>query len=374
MTTNPAATLAHARQAPFRPLTYVKPQAEIERRSDGTILLRSPITLGETQHNIASYLRLWSQVAPQRPMFAERDRDGTWRRVTYGEVRRVADRVGQALLDRGLGLDRPIMILSSNSINQAILVLGALTVGVPIVPVSVAYALASSDYEILRHTEALVSPGLIFVQNGRGFELALKSLDLRGCEVVFDIDRPLSLEATSFDVMCSALPSADVDQAYAAVNQETVAKVMFTSGSTGMPKGVMQTHGMLCANQRMMELIQPLDPNDPPVLLDWLPWSHTFAGNSIFNSCIQRGGLLHIDTGRPLPGLFEPTIKNLREVSPTSYTNVPAGFSMLLSYLERDDELRRAFCRPRTFHCFLSAVNHCGVHHFHHHPSESAKV
>src|SRR5437879_1010258 len=122
-----------------------------------------------------------------------------------------------------------------------------------------------------------------------------------------------------------------------------------------MPKGVMQTHGMLCANQRMMELIQPLDPNDPPVLLDWLPWSHTFAGNSIFNSCIQRGGLLHIDTGRPLPGLFEPTIKNLREVSPTSYTNVPAGFSMLLSYLERDDELRRAFFARLDFMTYAGA-------------------
>mgnify|MGYP001553906188 CR=1 FL=1 len=330
---------------PFRHVNFMPPSVAVERRADGVVILRSTLALGPFERNIVAYLHRWSESAPERVMLAERGPDKAWARVSYGEMRRRVDLVAASLLARGLNADRPVMILSGNSIDHAVLMLAALTVGVPVAPVSVAYSLMSQDHGKLRHVFALVQPKLIFVQNGRLFEGALGSLDLDGVEVVAATAPPESIAATPFADLLSGRGEEAVAAAYAATGPDTVAKILFTSGSTGLPKGVINTQRMLCANQRMSEVVLPPDAAAPPVLLDWLPWNHTFGGNYNFNLSMRQGGTIHIDGGRPLPGMFEQTLANLREISPTQYSNVPAGFAMLAPELEKDAALSQRFFR-----------------------------
>jgi feruloyl-CoA synthase len=328
---------------PFRRTNFVEPLVDVERRADGTLILRSPRALGQIERNLIAYLRRWSGTTPDQPMLAERGPDKSWRKVTYAEMRRMADATGQALLDRGLGPDKPLMILSGNSIEHAALTLGAMTVGVPVAPVSVAYSLMSRDHGKLKYVFDLVRPAAIFVQQGRMFEAALKALDLRGVELIVVDAPPATLPASQYAELLGTKPGAAVERAYSAVGPDTVAKILFTSGSTGMPKGVPNTQRMLCANQRMSEVVQGPDLEQPPIVLDWLPWNHTMGGNASFNGVMRLGGTLYIDGGRPLPGMFEQTIANLREVSPTYFANVPSGFAVLADHLENDDALRQSF-------------------------------
>ena len=328
---------------PFRHVNFMPPSVAVERRADGVVILRSTLALGPFERNIVAYLHRWSESAPERVMLAERGPDKAWARVSYGEMRRRVDLVAASLLARGLNADRPVMILSGNSIDHAVLMLAALTVGVPVAPVSVAYSLMSQDHGKLRHVFALVQPKLIFVQNGRLFEGALGSLDLDGVEVVAATAPPESIAATPFADLLSGRGEEAVAAAYAATGPDTVAKILFTSGSTGLPKGVINTHGMLTSNQQMIAQCWPFLDEAPPVLLDWLPWNHTFGGNHNFNLILTLGGTLHIDGGKPAAGLIEQTVANIRDVSPTLYFNVPAGYAMLLPYLEGDAALARRF-------------------------------
>jgi feruloyl-CoA synthase len=330
---------------PFRHVDFKEPKVETERRKDGTIVLRSGYALGGVERNICVYLRRWGRDAPERVYLKQRDAKGEWRDLTFGRLLAEANAVGQALLARGLGPDRPVMILSGNSLEQAVLTYGAMTVGVTVVPVSPAYSIMSQDFAKLKYIHDLIKPAMVFVQSGRMYGAALKALALAGVEIVHVDAPPEGMPSTAFADLVATTPTPAVDAAFAKVGPETVAKILFTSGSTGMPKGVINTQLMLTSNQAMAEALAAPEPDDPPVVLDWLPWHHTFGGNFNIHSVLRHGGTMYIDTGRPILAMFDQTIRNLRDLSPTSFSNVPVGYAMLAPVLEKDAALRETFFR-----------------------------
>jgi feruloyl-CoA synthase len=313
--------------------------------ADGALVIESPVPLGDYENHLGEMLRRWAKAAPERVFLAERAADGDWRHLNYAHTAAQANRISQALLDRGLSADKPAMILSGNSIDHALLALGAMQVGIPIVPVSPAYSLMSEDYGKLNALFELCRPGLIYVAQGEPFARALAQLPLEATELVVSERPPADMPVTDFAELLETTVTPAVDEAFAAVAPESTAKILFTSGSTGMPKGVINTQRMLCANQKSVALVWPFIEQAPPVLVDWLPWNHTFGGNHNFNLILRNGGTMYIDAGKPLPGLIEQSVANLREISPTVYFNVPVGYSMLLPLLEKDELLRESFFR-----------------------------
>lgn len=307
---------------------------------DGSLILKSELELEPYEASLGLLLRHWAREAPDRVFLAERGPDGGWLELTWGEAGRKANSVAQALLDRGLGPDRPLLILSGNAIDHALLTLGGFLAGVPVVPVSPAYSLMSADFGKVKHIAALVKPGLVYASDAGPFGGVLSAVDFGGAELVLSSHGE---GATPFAELLDTAPSMDVEDALASVTPESVAKILFTSGSTAMPKGVINTHGMLCANQQSLAQIWPFTKDTPPVLVDWLPWNHTFGGNHNFNLILKRGGTLYIDAGRPAPPLMPITVRNLTEIAPTIYFNVPAGYGALLPFLERDEALRAKF-------------------------------
>jgi feruloyl-CoA synthase len=330
---------------PFAEIAFAPARVEMTPHPDGGFILRSPEPLGPYEASVGEMLRRQAKDHPARVFIAERDAAGGWRKVSYAEAREHADAIAQALLDRGLGPERPVMILSGNTVDHALLMLGGFVAGVPLVPVSVAYSLMSGDFAKLRHIFSLVRPGLVYAASGQMFARALDALDLDDVELVVSAAEPEGRPATRFAELLRTRPTPAVDAVFARVGPDTVAKILFTSGSTGLPKGVVNTHRMLCANQQMGAQIWPFVRQTPPVLVDWLPWNHTFGGNHNFNLVLRNGGTLHIDGGKPAPQLIEQTARNLAEIAPTIYFNVPAGYNMLLPYLERDEALCRNFFR-----------------------------
>ena len=322
-------------------LQYLEPKVDVEHRDDGNLVLSSPHPLGQGVAQLGLYLRHWAEAVPDRTFLAERNTDpngGAWRKVSFGAARSQADAISKALLDRDLGPERPLMILSGNSLKQALLTLGAMQVGIPVAPVSPAYSLMSQDFAKLRHIFDLVCPALIYVEDAAPFAGALESLDLDGVEVLDGC-------GTAFQDLLATTADARVETAFAGQGPDSVAKYLFTSGSTGLPKGVINTQGMLCSNMQQLQQIWPFLLEQPPVLVDWLPWNHTFGGNIVFNNAMANGGTLYIDGGKPAPGLIDMTADNLRRASPSLYYNVPAGFAALLPFLETDEALRDNFFR-----------------------------
>jgi len=304
-------------------------EVDLERRANGEMLLRSPQPLRPYERCVGEWLVKWARQSPERVFLAERRRDD-WRKVGYAQALDAARRIGQALLERGLGPERPLAILSDNGIDHALLSLGAMHAGVPVVPVSPAYSLMSKDHAKLKSIFALVQPGLVWVDDPGKYAAALAAV---------------GAEASPIAPLLEAAPGARVDEAFARVAPDTTAKILFTSGSTGLPKGVINTQRMLVANQQMMAQVWPFLEDRVQTLVDWLPWNHTFGGNFCLNMMLRNGGSFYIDGGKPAPGLIEATARNLREISPTLYFNVPRGFDLLLPLLEQDAALRRAFFR-----------------------------
>jgi feruloyl-CoA synthase len=310
--------------------------------SPGILALRSADPLGEYPVTVVHSLREWAHVGPGHRLVAERDPDGGpegWRGFSYSEAVAAADAIGQALLDRGLGPGRPLMLLSGNSIDHLLLALGAMTAGVPVAPVSVAYSLQSHDHARVKAIADLIHPGAVFADDAGRFAPALDALGV----VPAIVSRGTRPDADRLADLLATRPGPEIEAAFGGLNPDATAKILFTSGSTGTPKGVLNTHRMLSANQQMMRQAWPFLAAERPVIVDWLPWSHTFGGNHNLNMIITSGGSLYIDAGRPAPGLFAQTIANLAEVPPTIYFNVPAGYAQLIPALEADPDFARQF-------------------------------
>jgi feruloyl-CoA synthase len=360
--------------APRKPLSLAPVDLETRRLPDGGLLLRSRQELAPYPRSLGESLRRWATAAPERTFLAERETGGGggagggdgWRRVSYGAALDAVERIAGALLARGLDAGRPVAILSGNGIDHGLLQLAAMHVGIPVAPVSPAYSLLSADFAKLRSILACIQPGLIFAADGAAFAPALAAFALGGAgstggaggaeaagiagvEVVVSAKPPAAdlvaggRRVTVFGELLAGPPDAAVEARFAEVGPDTVAKILFTSGSTGMPKGIVNTQRMLCSNQQAVAQDWPFLEERPPVIVDWLPWSHTFGGNHNFNLILSHGGTLYVDGGKPAPGAFETTVRNLREVPSTLHFNVPRGYDMLVPYLRRDRELRDTF-------------------------------
>jgi feruloyl-CoA synthase len=328
--------------------------ASIESRSDGSVVLRSTEALGPVPLRMSDRLAHWAAVAPDRTFVARRASSeqgggGDWVRISFAQMLDRAQRIGQALVDRGLSVERPVAILSDNDLEHLSLALGAMWAGVPWVPVSPAYSLLSQDHGKLRHILGVTTPGLVFA-SGPAYARAIAAVVPPDAEVVLTEGTLEERAVTPFAALLATPPSAGIQAAHERTGPDTIVKFLFTSGSTKEPKGVINTHRMMCANQQMLAQTMAFLADEPPVLVDWLPWNHTFGGNHNVGICLYNGGTLYIDEGKPTPRGMAQTLANLREIAPTVYFNVPKGFEELSLAMEADRVLREnLFSRVQAF-------------------------
>src|SRR5712692_5211667 len=295
----------------YRKVAFGRADAIAERGADGIVRLRSPHALPPYPDKITERIEHWAKSTPDQVLFAQREADGSWRSLTYSQARARARRVAEALLRRKLSVERPLVVLSGNDIEHALLQLAALYIGVPYAPVSPAYSLVSSDFAQLRHVVGLVTPGLVYAADRKLYGSAIRAAIPQGTEVLF---------RTDFAALESIPPSPAVEHAHARVGPDTIAKFLFT----------------WCSNQAMVRAVLAFVQDEPPIMVDWAPWHHTAGGNKDLGMVMFNGGTLYIDEGKPLPGAIETTVRNLREIAPNWYFTVPKGYEALLPYLRQD--------------------------------------
>jgi feruloyl-CoA synthase len=328
---------------PLRRISFGDPAVTIERKSDGTIYLRPTERLADYPRRLTDRLHHWAAKTPDHVYMAERGAGGDWRKLTYAELLTASRHIASALLARGLSAEKPVMILSGNAIDHALIAFGALYAGIPFCPVSPAYSLISKDYGKLAYVMKLLTPGLVFADDADKFAAALSANVPDGVELVASTGAVPGRDVTKLADLLRTPLHAGLDAAHDAIGPDTIAKFLLTSGSTGNPKAVINTQRMICANQVMIRETMAFLKDEPPVIVDWLPWNHTFGGNHNIGLALYNGGSIYLDQGKPMPGGIEETVRNLREISPTVYFNVPKGYESLLPYLREDSALRKTF-------------------------------
>ncbi|MBU3740115.1 MAG: feruloyl-CoA synthase, partial [Rhodoferax sp.] len=338
----------------FRPVTFGVTRVRVRDGQPGIHYLQAEQALEPYPQRMTDRLRHWASVAPERTLFARRVRQadgslGDWQRIGFAQAWNTACCIAQALIDRGLSAERPVVILSENSLEHALLSLGCMVAGVPFVPTSPPYSLVSQDFDKLRHVLRTVTPGLVFAGDAR-YARAIAATVASDIEVVLADGEVAGRSVTRFETLCATPATAAVEAAIAATGPDTIVKFLFTSGSTKLPKAVINTQGLWCANQQQMAQSMPALTQEPLVLVDWLPWNHTFGGNHNVGMVLYHGGTLYIDDGKPTPALVHETLRNLREIAPTVYFNVPTGFEAIAQAMKTDDALRRnLLSRVRMF-------------------------
>ncbi|MGE3346534.1 MAG: feruloyl-CoA synthase [Ramlibacter sp.] len=339
----------------FRPLTFGVTRVALRDGAPGVRYLRADQALAAHPARMTDRLKHWAQAVPDQTFMARRARladgsTGDWQHLSWADAWRQARSIAQGLIDRGLSAERPVAILSENDLEHALLALGCLVAGVPYVPVSPPYSLVSQDFDKLRHVLKTTTPGLVFAADGARYARAIGATVGADTEVVLTQGSIDGRASTRFSDLAATPATGAVDTAMAATGPDTIVKFLFTSGSTKLPKAVINTQGMWCANQQQMAQSMPVLAEAPPVLVDWLPWNHTFGGNHNFGMVVFHGGTLYIDDGKPTPALMAETLRNLREIAPTVYFNVPTGFEAIALAMKTDDALRRnLLSRVRMF-------------------------
>ena len=338
----------------MRPVRFFSPEIELNRQPAGGWLMRSAEPLADYDHRVGDWLDFWAREAPQGIFLVEQTNHGE-RTVRYAQARAAVLALAESLLGYGLGPDRPLAILAANGIDHALVMLGALYVGIPIAPIAPAYALQTTDYIKLSHAFRLLNPGMVVVDNGDLYGPAMQhALDPSVPVIALrspSTPRMRELASLSGD----GRRRDEVAAAATQVGRDTIAKFLFTSGSTGIPKAVINTHGMICANSQMKRQVAPCLAEEPPVMVDWAPWNHTAGGNSNFSIILHNGGTLYIDPGKPTPSLFGASLELLRRVSPTIYFNVPRGYELLIPHLKAEPEFREHFFRRLQFLWYAAA-------------------
>ncbi|MFT4241921.1 MAG: feruloyl-CoA synthase [Acidovorax sp.] len=339
----------------YRPMTFGVTRVKLREGAPGVRYLEAERPLGAYARRVTDYLTHWAEAAPERSFLARRaqlpgGQTGDWQHVSYGQALSAARAIGQALLERGLSAERPVAILSENTLEHALLALGCLYAGVPYCPISPAYATVSQDFDKLRHVMDTLTPGLVFAADGARYGKAIAATVAKDVEVVLALGALEDRAATPFQALRDTQPTPAIDAAMHATGPGTIVKFLFTSGSTKMPKPVINTQRMWCANLQQITLSLPALAEAPPVLVDWLPWNHTFGSNHNFGLVLMHGGTLYIDDGKPTAALIGETLRNLREIAPTVYFNVPTGFEMIAEAMKTDAALRdKLLSRVRLF-------------------------